>query len=62
LRILTDELERLNGIIEKKNGEIRALGGEIQDHQEQLRLSALQANKLRGDLGELQNRLGSTNQ
>jgi len=28
--LLSQELERLNGVIERKNNEIRALGGEIQ--------------------------------
>lgn len=30
--MLTQECERLNGVVEKRNGEIRALGGEVQQH------------------------------
>jgi hypothetical protein len=44
--MLTQEIERLNGVIERKNNEIRALGGEIQDAQENLRLSAAQQSKI----------------
>ena len=47
VKILSQEVERLNKVIEKKNGEIRALGGEVQEYQENLRLSALQAQRLR---------------
>jgi hypothetical protein len=36
----------LNNVIERKNNEIRALGGEIQDAQENLRLSAAQQSKI----------------
>jgi hypothetical protein len=31
--VLTQECERLNALVEKRNGEIRALGGEVQEHQ-----------------------------
>ena len=31
--MLSQELERLNTVIERKNNEIRALGGEIQEAQ-----------------------------
>lgn len=30
INFITQECDRLNGVIEKKNNEIRALGGEIQ--------------------------------
>ena len=30
VKILTQECERLNAVVEKKNTEIRALGGEVQ--------------------------------
>jgi uncharacterized small protein (DUF1192 family) len=50
--LLTQELERLNGVIERKNNEIRALGGEIQGAQENLRLSAAQASKLSQELAQ----------
>jgi chromosome segregation ATPase len=33
VKILTQECERLNAAVEKKNGEIRALGGEVQEYQ-----------------------------
>jgi chromosome segregation ATPase len=33
IALLSQELERLNGVIERKNNEIRALGGEIQEAQ-----------------------------
>ena len=47
IKILSEECERLNNLVQKKNNEIRNLGGQIQEHQENLRLSTLQANKLR---------------
>lgn len=50
LQTLSQECERMNLVIEKKNSEIRALGGEVQEHQENLRLSTLQTNKLRAEL------------
>jgi peptidoglycan hydrolase CwlO-like protein len=48
--------------VEKKNSEIRALGGEVQEYQENLRLSAAQAQRLGTELNEFKNRLGSTTQ
>ena len=33
VKILTAECERLNALVEKRNSEIRALGGEVQEHQ-----------------------------
>ena len=33
VKILTQECERLNTLAEKRANEIRALGGEIQEHQ-----------------------------
>jgi len=60
--ILTQECERLNALVEKRNGEIRALGGEVQEHQEGLRLSAAQLSKFGAEVNELKNRLGSTTQ
>jgi len=30
---MADEIQRLNQLIEKKNSEIRALGGEVQEAQ-----------------------------
>lgn len=59
---MSQEIERLNSLIEKKNNEIRALGGEVQDAQENLRLSAAQANKLNNELNEYRARYGQTTQ
>lgn len=59
---MTQEVERLNGVIEKKNVEIRNLGGEVQEIQENLRLSAAQATKLNGELNDLKNRYGVSSQ
>jgi len=33
VKILTQECERLNALVEKRNSEIRALGGEVQEAQ-----------------------------
>jgi len=44
--MMAEEVQRLNGLIEKKNNEIRALGGEVQEFQENLRLSSQQAQRL----------------
>jgi chromosome segregation ATPase len=60
--ILSQECERLNALVEKRNGEIRALGGEVQEHQEGLRLSSAQLSKMGAEVNELRNRLGSTSQ
>ena len=38
LQMMADEVQRLNGLIEKKNNEIRALGGEVQDAQKRISL------------------------
>ena len=43
---MSEEIQRLNQLIEKKNNEIRALGGEVQEAQENLRLSSQQAQRL----------------
>ena len=59
---LVQECERLNALVEKRNGEIRALGGEVQEHQEGLRLSAAQLSKIGAELNDYKNRLGSTTQ
>lgn len=60
--MLTQECERLNALVEKRNSEIRALGGEIQEHQEGLRLSAAQLSKMGAEMNELKGRIGSTSQ
>ena len=62
IAMLSQECERLNVVIEKKNGEIRSLGGEVQEHQEGLRLSSAQLSKLGAEMNELRNRLGTTTQ
>lgn len=46
IAILSQECERLNALVEKRNSEIRALGGEVQEHQQKLRLSSDQTRKL----------------
>lgn len=58
--ILTQECERLNSLVEKKNSEIRSLGGEVQEHQEGLRLSSAQLSKMGSEVNDLKSRLGST--
>ncbi len=60
--MLTEECQRLNGVIEKKNAEIRSLGGQIQEVQEELRLSSTQNSKLNGEFNDLKNRYGVTTQ
>ena len=62
IAMLGQELERLNGVIERKNNEIRALGGEIQDAQENLRLSAAQTTKISTELSDYKNRFQATNE
>jgi uncharacterized coiled-coil DUF342 family protein len=57
-----EEIQRLNVIIEKKNNEIRALGGEVQEAQENIRLSAAQANKLNAELNEYRAKFGQSTQ
>ena len=57
-----EEITRLNTIIEKKNNEIRALGGEVQEAQENIRLSAAQASKLTNELNEYRSRFGQSTQ
>ena len=37
---MAEEIQRLNGIIEKKNQEIRNLGGDVQKYEENMRLSS----------------------
>jgi chromosome segregation ATPase len=61
IALLTQELERLNSVIERKNNEIRALGGEIQGAQENLRLSAAQTSKLSQELSLFKSQYESSN-
>jgi uncharacterized coiled-coil DUF342 family protein len=48
--------------VEKKNNEIRSLGGEVQEYQENLRLSSAQAQRLGSELNDFKNKLGNTAQ
>lgn len=62
IALISQELERLNGVIERKNNEIRALGGEVQEAQENLRLSANQQNKLTQELSQYRSQFEVNNQ
>ena len=62
IAMMGQELERLNGVIERKNNEIRALGGEIQEAQENLRLSAAQTSKISAELADYRNRFQASNE
>ena len=59
---MANEIQRLNQLIEKKNAEIRALGGEVQEAQENIRLSAQQAQRLSAELNDYRNKFGQTTQ
>mgnify|MGYP000897014314 FL=1 len=52
----------MKNVIERKNNEIRALGGEIQSAQENLRLSAAQTNKLTQEINQFRSQLEVNNQ
>ncbi len=60
--MFTEEIDRLNALVEKRNSEIRALGGEVQEAQENITLSAAQASKLNAELNEYRNRFGQSTQ
>ena len=60
--ILKQECERLNSLIEKKNAEIRALGGEVDEAKESLRLSAAHTSKLTAEINDFKGRLGQSNE
>lgn len=62
VNILKQECERLNNLIEKKNAEIRSLGGEVQEAQEVIRNSTNQTNRLSSELNDFKNRLGQSSQ
>ena len=62
VNILTGECERLNALVEKRNNEIRALGGEVQEAQKEIRLSAQQFSKVNNELSDVKNRLGTSTQ
>ena len=59
--MLSQELERLNTVIERKNNEIRALGGEIQEAQENIRLSNAQTSKLSQELQDYRSKFQASN-
>lgn len=46
-------------MVEKKNVEIRNVGKDLAENQENLRLSTTQGNKLKAELNEYRNRLDS---
>ena len=64
--LLSQEVERLNSVVESKNSEIKGLKGmfdkEIQEAQESLRLSANQNSKLAKELSDYRDKLGSNDQ
>lgn len=62
IALFAQELQRLNGVIEKKNSQIRALGGQISEAQENLRLSTQQQNRLSNELNDYRSRLDIGNQ
>jgi len=62
VNILTGECERLNTLVEKRNNEIRALGGQVQEAQDELRLSSQQFSKINNELNDYRNKLGTTTQ
>ena len=56
VQVLSQECERLNALVEKRNAEIRALGGEVQEAQENIRLSSQQVSKLGYELNEFRSK------
>ena len=62
VNILTGECERLNALVEKRNREIKDLGGVVQGAQDELRMSAQNYSKINNELSEYKNRLGTTTQ
>ena len=59
---MAEEIQRLNGIIEKKNNEIRDLGGQVQDFEGNLRLSTQEGQRLARQLNEYREKYGQVNQ
>jgi chromosome segregation ATPase len=57
--MLSQEIERLNLVIEKKNGEIRNVTAQLGESDENLRLANGQINKFKGDLNDFRNKLGN---
>ena len=62
IALLSQELERLNGVVEKKNNEIRMLGGQIEEVQENLRLSSQQQGRLTNEINDFRHRMDLNNQ
>ena len=62
IKMLNEECQRLNGVIEKRNLEIRELGGTIHKHEETIRLSTTQATRMTTELNDLKNRYGVNTQ
>lgn len=62
INILSQECERLNALVEKRNLEIRNLGGEVHQAQENLRLSAQQTGKMANELNDYKGRLQANTQ
>ena len=60
--ILKDECERLNSIIEKRNAEIRATTGQLDEANQGLRLSAQNTSKLTNELNDFRSRLGQSSE
>ena len=60
--LLSQELERVNMLMEKRNAEIRRLSTEAEEQQDNIRLSTAQNAKLNGEIHELRNRFGETTQ
>ena len=56
---LTQENTHLKGLIEKKNAEIRSLGGEVNEQQERLRTSAAEFGRLGNELNDYRNKLAA---
>lgn len=57
--MLSQEIERLNLVVEKKNGEIRSSSKVVIDNEEALRQANAQIAKFKADLNDFRNRLGN---
>ena len=62
IALLSQELERLNGVVEKKNSEIRAMGGQVEEMQENLRISTQQHGRVNHELNDYKHKLEINNQ
>ena len=52
----------MNQIIEKKNNEIRDLGGNVQEYEKNMRLSAQEGQRLARELNDYREKYGQTTQ